>query len=237
MSVWLTIPSAKPAAESQSCIDAWRDMGYKVAVQRDNRRDVNADLVNVVNPYAGYAIACNSLIQYVREQDPSAAWFVCAGDDIWPDWTKQADVIAAECEAYFGGTYGVMQPTGDRWGEDPNQPNHTLRGAYIDRVCASAFIGSQFVDWTYEARGPLYPGYYHMFVDEELQAVAVQLNCLWQRRDLKHVHHHWQRERRPMPEYLRYANSAQHWVEAQALFANRKQNGFPGAFPEVPVAV
>jgi hypothetical protein len=203
-------------------------MGYKVAVWRDQPDEVQAEIV-AIGKYDGYAISCNRLIRYAREKDADARWFVCAGDDIWPDPHKRAEAIEAELVDDFGGTYGVMQPTGDRWGEDPNQPNHTLRGAYIDRVCASAFIGAEFVDRTYGGQGPLYHGYFHMFVDEELQAVAETLGVLWQRRDLTHVHRHWQRERRKMPEYLKYANSPTHWSEAQTMYAQRKASGFPGA--------
>lgn len=204
-------------------------MGYKVALFRDQPDQAQADHVTV-GRYPGYARACNGLIQSVRAIDPSARWFICAGDDIFPETAKSADEIAAECELYFGGTYGVMQPTGDRWGEDPNQPNHTLRGAYIDRVCASSFIGADFVDRTYGGRGPLHEQYFHMFVDEELFHVAKQSGVLWQRRDLTHRHNHWQRVRKPMPEYLTTANSAAHWAEAQNLFNSRKAAGFPGAF-------
>lgn len=228
MSVWLTIPSAKPVKDAQRCVDSWRAMGYKVALWRDQPDEVQADIV-AIGKYDGYAISCNRLIRYAREKDADARWFVCAGDDIFPETAKAADEIAAECELYFSGTFGVMQPTGDRWGEDPNQPNHTLRGAYIDRVCASAFIGAEFVDRTYGGRGPLHDGYFHMFVDEELHHVASKLGVLWQRRDLTHKHNHWQRVRKPRPDYLEFATSPAHWAEAQDLFRSRQAAGFPGA--------
>lgn len=230
MSVWLTIPSAKAGLASQECIDAWAAQGYRTAVFRDaGSEHVNCDML-VMGEYGGYAKAVNDLISRVMCEDKSAQWFIPAGDDIFPDPKRNASEIEAELADHFGGTFGVMQPTGDRWGENLALPEgHPHRGAYIDRVCGSAFIGREFVERTYGGKGPLYPGYFHMFVDEELQAVAEGLGVLWQRRELAHSHRHWQREARGMPSYLVRANSIEHWGEAQALFKSRKAAGFPGA--------
>ena len=76
-----------------------------------------------------------------------------------------------------------------------------------------------------------------MFVDEELQGVAVRLGALWQRRDVCQHHDHWMRsESRQMPAFLAMANSPKHWQESQALFNRRKAAGFPGHEPAVRVA-
>jgi hypothetical protein len=92
----------------------------------------------------------------------------------------------------------------------------------------------------YGGNGPLFEEYRHMFVDEELFAVAVKLGVLWQRRDLIHLHNHfcrvengvnWQQGIAKMPEFLREANSQQHWLKYKALFESRKAAGFPGHQP------
>jgi hypothetical protein len=87
-----------------------------------------------------------------------------------------AKQIAKECTAHFGGTFGVMQPTGDRWANGS-----------IDRICGSPWLGREFCTRMYHGKGPMYGGYLHMFGDEELQHVATRLGVLWQRRDLTHL--------------------------------------------------
>ena len=89
-------------------------------------------------------------------------------------------------------TFGVMQATGDRWGENepwaraqfPDAP------AYIDRICGSPWIGREFARRMNQGKGPFWREYFHMFADEELQCVAQRLGVLWQRRDLTHHHEH-----------------------------------------------
>lgn len=235
MSVWLTIPSKRPPEQVNPLLDKWRAQGYKIALLRE-RDDVESDLCQVSANYEGYAHSVNWLIQLVRGVDREAQWFIAAGDDVEPDLNHSADKIAGECNAHFDGTFGVMQPTGDRWGERPNHPNPQLRGAYIDRVCGSAWIGLEFVRRAYDGNGPLWSEYFHMFADEELQAVAAHLGVLWQRRDLIQLHKHWGRRddgkmahAHDMPEFLHKANSPAEWDKAQALFRRRAVEGFPGS--------
>lgn len=240
MNVWLTIPSAKNAAAAQQCVDAWRRMGYRVALWRDQDDAVDADF-RLVGRYPGYASACNALIREVLARDPDAAWCICAGDDIWPDPTKRADEIGQECIDYFEeprngswveGTFGVMQPTGDRWGEDYSYPEgHPLRGAYIDRVAGSAWYGREYCERMYGGVGPLCESYTHMFVDQEARDVAVSLGVYWERCDLTQMHVHWQRTGSAMPGYLAIPNSQHHWVQSEMLYRNRRAAGFPGHQP------
>ena len=115
MSVWFAIPSKKPRAQAQLCIDRWRAQGYRVAIWRDTGDEaVDCDLL-LIGEYGGYANAVNSLCKGILETYPATAWVVTGGDDTEPDMTKLADQIADECTAHFGGTFGMMQPTGDRW--------------------------------------------------------------------------------------------------------------------------
>ena len=128
-------------------------------------------------------------------------------------------------------TFGVMQPTGDRWG-DHGEGN----GAVIDRIAGSPWMGREFCRRMYHGSGPLYNGYYHNFADEELQNVAQKLGVFWQRRDLIHEHRHWARPRgdvRDMPEWAAKINdpAQSDWDKSKALFAARKAAGFPGHEP------
>jgi hypothetical protein len=123
-------------------------------------------------------------------------------------------------------TFGVMQPTGDRWGDD--------RGPYIERVAGSPWMGREFCLRMYQGNGPLCEGYFHMGEDEELQAVASKLGAFWQRPDVIHYHNHWGRVRGDVadrPAFLDRANSAVEWQKYRQLFAARQAAGFPGHEP------
>lgn len=245
MSVWFCIPSKRPRPEAQACIDRWREMGYLVAIRRDiGDETVDCDLLQY-GTYEGYAKAVNGLIADVMKFDTDAQWFVTGGDDTDPDPKKRAYVIAAECEEYFSNgyfkcpsetlqgmplevfkTFGVMQPTGDRYA-----------GGSIDRIAGSPWIGREFAERAYGGNGPYWPEYKHMFVDEEIREVAMRLGVYWMRPDLIHLHRHIYRESldinaravpKPVPDFLREANSPAHWQKYQAMYLERKAAGFPG---------
>lgn len=145
------------------------------------------------------------------------------------DTESFADYIREQAPYLLRGTFGVMQPTGDRWGD--------RNGAYIDRVAGSAWIGREFCRRAYGGNGPMWSEYHHMYVDEELQCVALKLGVFWQRPDLTHLHNHWGRPREGerlgqaerMPAFLRHANSAENWRKMKAIFEARRAAGFPGS--------
>lgn len=230
MSVWYAIPSKRPLADAERCLDAWAAKGYRIAVFRDSGEPFPrcATFGDTMRPYPGYARAVNELALGILELDPDAEWIVTGGDDVWPDERWRAIDIGEECTRNFRGTFGVMQPTGDRWGADQAQPNFA-GSAYIDRVCGSPWMGREFCERINGGQGPLWPEYTHMFVDEELQNVAQSLGILWQRPDLTQRHEHWARgAQRTVPEFLREVNTREHWNQYKALFEDRKANGFPG---------
>jgi hypothetical protein len=246
MSVWLTIPSARPPAQADEIMEKWRAQGYKIALWVDSHEDGLAKMSDTYlgagyMPYTGYAQAVNGLIFRVMQLDPSAEWFVIGGDDTLPDPNHTAQEIADQCHSHLAGllkrdTFGVMQPTGDRWHEGVGG----FTNAPIDRVAGSAWIGKLFAKSAYGGSGPLFPGYQHMFVDEELQAVAKKLGVFWQRRDLIQKHMHWGRGatdseviERPakLPPHLEKWNTPKHWRESKQLFEERKAAGFPGHEP------
>jgi hypothetical protein len=208
--------------------------------------------------YQGWARSTNLTIAVVLAVHPDAEWFVAGGDDIAPDPNHTADEIAAECSAYFGEwwgtasegykldylerfeayggeeahrTFGVMQPTGDRWMDRGDG-----KGAVIDRVAGSPWMGREFCRRMYHGAGPLYNGYYHNFADQELQAVATKLGVFWQRRDLLQEHRHWARPRgdwRDAPDWAYKINdpAQSDWDKSKKLFYSREAAGFPGHEP------
>lgn len=242
MSVWLCIPSARPPEEANQVLQLWRERGYKIALHfdsADDARDKIGDVRLIVAEYPGYSEATNRIIKTVSELDPKADWFVIGGDDVEPDLNHSAEEIARDCVGRFNHghgpdfsmtyegmrTWGVMQPTGDRWGDS--------KGAYADRVCGSAWLGREFCQRVNRGRGPLWPEYTHMFADEELQHVAQRAGILWQRQDLIQLHRHWGRKQTPtvadVPAHLKRWNTAEHWQHSRALFESRKSAGFPGS--------
>lgn len=236
--VWLCVPSKRADGGT---IPLWRARGYRVAVMRDvGDPPVEADICRFER-YPGYAQATNSMIHCALAADPECKWVVIGGDDVEPDANHTPEEIAADCKHHFSflvdhlrelgaysgapvSTFGVMQPTGDRWQEDANG------SALIDRVCGSAWIGREFCERAYGGNGPMHPGYAHMHCDNELQEVAQKFGVFWQRRDLIHLHRHWGRTPGgKMPDFLRFANSPQHWEDSRRMFESRKALGFPGS--------
>jgi len=290
VSVWLTIPSARPPEQANPVLQQWRERGYKIALWLDGPKlntgqpystcnifpnggsvgivGVECDLVIYGVPYPGYAVAVNTLVKRVIQSDRAAEWFIAAGDDTLPDPNHTAEEIATECGRHFdtapipnpfseSRTYGVMQPTGDRFGSNPHyhpihdrgdgiacgcgylkaHPVHT-GGAYIDCVAGSAWYGREYCRRMYGGRGPLWPEYRHMFVDTEARDVAIKMGVYWERRDLTQHHEHWSRKQpgAVIPEFLLEASSRAHWDKYKAIYEARKAAGFPGSEPEVEEA-
>lgn len=210
--VWVVWPAARPE-KSKLIIDAWHDQGYKVAVlvnpPHGGHSDLStADRVIVQDIWKGFATAANILCHEVLSNV-----VVVAGDDMYPDQSNRAQTIADAFEKHFNGFFGVMQPTGDRYG-------------CIDKCAVAPWIGRAFIDIAYGGKGPYWEDYFHYFADEELQTAAEQCNAFWQRRDLSQYHDHWQRKKGTMrPEYLIDALS-KHPADAK-LFQLRKAAKFP----------
>ena len=228
MIVYVCMPSARPLPDLLKIGAAWEAQGYVPVVWRDQSECLPDSWMQCFGQYRGYYWTQNWLIGRCFDQ-LDCDWIVAAADDMTPDPAKTALEIAAECTDHFGGSFGVMQPTGDRWGE---QQTHIgpPGSAYADRICGSPWIGRDFAAETYCGKGPYHEGYTHMFGDQELFEVAKRAGALWQRRDLTHYHHHWARvPSGAMPEFLREANSAEHWARYKKLFERRQAAGFPGA--------
>jgi hypothetical protein len=222
MSVWFAIPSKRPPEEAEPCLSKWRAQGYKIALWRDEGDpEIKADLL-IVGEYQGYHHAVNALCRAIMALDPEASWIVSGGDDMCPDPKKCADEIAAECTAHFGGTFGVVQPVGDTWG-DPQ------------RICGSPWMGREFCRRMYQGRGPFCEAYYHMWGDEEMHELCKARGILWNRPDLSHYHHHWIREaqasKQPLKAPAFLARAIPCYEGLMPLYRARKAANYPGHEP------
>lgn len=253
MSVWYCIPAAR--AWKDSTLPKWKERGYKLAVWKDSfQHDLppfTDPSIVLVGEYPGYAKAVNALIKRAMDLEPEADWFVTGGDDVEPDMNKSPEEIAGECSAHFAiqhsgltegeplsvpamlkaftgiehRSFGIMQPTGDRWADD--------RGPYIERICGSPWLGREWCRRGHQGAGPLHPDFRHMYVDECLQNVAMQLGILWQRPDLIHLHQHWGRSGwlNEKPAHLIEVNKAPHWQEAKAIYDRIRNAGYAECLP------
>ncbi len=247
MSVWFAIPSIRP---NGGTIPIWRERGYKVAVLRQGD-PIDCEIQIPTGEYLGWAPSVNILARHIIEHDQSAEWIVSGGDDYEPDMEHSPGEIAFECRQHFempipqsdewdDGTWGVMQPTGDRWGDTPASRTQygEDRGAYIDRIAGSPWMGREWCKRAYQGNGPMFGGYKHMYADEELKEVAENLGVYWARRDIGQLHKHWGRkpgdefaQMSDCPDFLLPVNTPQHWHESQKLFTERKMAGWPGSEP------
>lgn len=234
MSIWYAIPSCRPRDNARKVLLEWVERGYSIATLRQGG-PLDLPLAGIHMPtdrYLGWAQSINLLVKMILEADKTAEWIVTGGDDYLPVTSKSADEIAGECKLHFynrlsmaeistpealrGASYGVMQPTGDRYGD-----------GLIDTAAASPWMGQEWCRRSYMGNGPLWEGYFHYFADTELQHVAQLEGVFWQRPDLVQEHKHWSREPEcTVPEHLigplgRYAFD-------QAQFEDRKLMGFPG---------
>ena len=235
MSIWFVLPARRDPADST--IPVWRAAGYRVAIVREiGLAEIDCDLYLPCREYPGWARSVNALIAAVMMRDQGAEWFVLGGDDTQPDQNHTPEEIGNGCLLHFSpltgielrqhGTYGVMQPTGDRRADS--------QGVIIERVAGSPWIGREFARRMYGGAGPLWNGWFHNFADEELQDVSLKQGVFWQRPDIIHEHRHWaykRGSREDCPEWAERIHTPQRWGKDKALFDRRKVAGFPGHEP------
>ena len=223
MSVWYAIPSKRPQSEAQALFNKWKDLGFKTAAFRDQGDSfIDVDFLKY-GAYKGYPHAVNALCRDILHMDPETNIIVTGGDDYEPDPTVNVAREEAKFIEHFNGTFGVMQPTGDRFMIDEKNT------CASERVCDAPWMGASFCKTMYQGNGPICEEYFHFFEDEELHEVAKLLGVLWHRPDIKQVHKHWSRIQSPRPAHLSEARLD--WKTAKALFENRKVNNFPGHQP------
>lgn len=221
--VWVCLPSANPEA-ARAATTRWHKMGYKVALLLNGcaagAEVPDADFLCSWSTYPGWGNAINYLARTARLAD--ARVVVGAGDDMYPDPNIRAHAIATQFVERFPDLIGVMQPTGDRWGDSPT-------GVISERICGSPWMGRNFIDLWNCGRGPFWSEYYHFYADEEMHDVTLAEGILWQRKDLTHHHEHWSRNGTPRPDYM--APVFARYGKDKVVFDRRKASGFPGHRP------
>lgn len=246
MSVWVCIPSARPASIVAGWVERWKSKGYHVALWRDDGQPIIGCDLTMGGTYPGYPIATNTLIKEVLAKDSACDWTVATGDDTECDGSHTAYEIAEDCGEYFlhdacvkhamsgsidrwptamakaATTFGVMQPTGDSWSDS--------QGRIIERICGSPWLGREFCRRINQGTGPLWHEYFHNWADQELQMVSQRLGVLWQRPDLTHYHDHSWRRNNGQWDAHQLGFSAD-YIKFRPLFESRQRNGFPGSEP------
>jgi 2-polyprenyl-3-methyl-5-hydroxy-6-metoxy-1,4-benzoquinol methylase len=190
----------------------WQALGYKVALLTNpplNARGLGADRVVEQEQWRGFPVAANLLCHEVPGDI-----VVVVGDDVLPDPDFSAQVLGHAFLEAFPDSFGVMQPTGDRYG-------------CWDIAAVSPWIGRRFIEEAYGGGGPFWPGYYHYWSDCELQTAATRLNVFIQHPEINQYHDHWERKKgQKRPVYLEEAK-AQHDKD-KALYHRRARADFPG---------
>lgn len=210
MNIVAAYPSINIRKASETA-EKWKLKGYHVAVlvETDDESIPNVDLVVHNKEWQGFPKAANKLCQTLADLYDI---IVLIGDDVYPD-ENMSHVIGDQFVRHFGGTFGVMQPTGDRYG-------------CIDQAAVCPWIGAEYIKAAYKGNGPYWEGYYHYYCDAELQEAAKMLGVFQQRRDLCQYHDHWGRKNEGRPKHLIQAlHSHPH---DQELFTKRLRKGFPG---------
>jgi len=223
--VWYAIPSARPDGGT---LRKWQEKGYKVAAFRDVRAEP-LPWLNMVRHtlYEGYAKAVNLLCEDLLGCEAlygKIQIIVTGGDDVDPPDADPYEIQRGFVQ-HFPDLYGVMQPTGDRWMVDDQGRSASERVAY------SPWMGREWVLRANGSRGPLWPEYYHFFVDEHLQCAATMQGVFWQRPNLCQYHHWWGREGGKRPLHLVKTEAGERWREGKALFEAHQAHGFIESLP------
>lgn len=216
--VWLTLPSAN-IGMAKKTFPVWRSKGYKIAaIVPDKFKIEYSSLTDImilesqIGEYQGWPKAVNHLSKLLINYDITIA----AGDDMYPDPNYEAYQLHLQFVRHFGGTFGVMQPYGDKFG--------SMGCETCEQICGSAWLGKEFRQKINKGNGPLWEEYWHMWADTELYQVATKYNCLWIRGDLTQYHEHRLRKSHNFQPTIPTGNTK----KAQQLYETRKKMNFPG---------
>lgn len=182
--VWLGLPSAN-IGMAKKTFPEWKSRGYKIAVICPDRLyDEYIPITDIAIKesknfgYSGWPKSVNIICKELHNVDI----VIAAGDDMYPDKNYTAEELRIQFINHFNGTFGVMQPTGDKFG--------SLACPECEQICGSAWLGRDFRNKINKGNGPMWEEYWHMYADTELYQVAKKYNCLWIREDLNQYHEH-----------------------------------------------
>ena len=213
------LPSANPEMAAKH-LPNWVAMGYRVIVGQDRVRyapPAGVEVFDLGPRYLGYARSVSLLIASAVPRDAPVVVF--GGDDMDPDPVRSAQQIAEEYLGRFPRLDGILQPVGD------DMPG-------TRRICGSPWVGRVWLDFANNGAGPLFPGYFHFFGDEELFDVASAAGVLWQREDLRQRHDHWTRRGLSADQAAPiHAPLQARWEDDKRLYLGRRAALYPGALP------
>ena len=229
-------PTARPPAEAARFALQWLKAGYIGLFWRDQADEFSEIVLRegegrcavFISPvYPGFGPSINAMSKEAFNRFTSLQFLIAAGDDTDP-CAQDPNVIAKECIEHFGGTYGIMQPTGDRWAQGS-----------IDRIAGSPWIGKEWCERAHKGAGPFHPEALHMFSDQILKEAAERFGVYWMRRDLTQKHNHFSRvgdhvDYSPVrvPPHLKWCNNPAHWQAMQALYERVKRGGYQQCTPQ-----
>ena len=199
------------AKEADDCATYWKSQGYDnmvVLMEEGQEKPSIPNRVVYQSKWEGFAHAANLLCHSCDEDI-----VVLIGNDMRPDFNHTPEQIADGFLFQFPDLYGVMQPTGDKYGS-------------IESCAVSPWIGRAYIEESYGGIGPYWPEYFHYFSDEELQSAATLQNAFVQRSDLSQYHDHWERNKQQRPEHL-MKSLRMHSIDRKR-FNKRKLHNFPG---------
>jgi hypothetical protein len=215
--VWLAMPSANIEMACKT-FPEWRKRGYKIAVicpdKLKQEYETIVDLIvleSETGGYAGWPKSVNYLSKILKNVDI----IIAAGDDMYPDENHSAQELRKQFLEHFGGTLGVMQPYGDKFG--------SMACKECEQICGSAWLGREFRNRVNMGSGPFWEQYFHMYADTELYQVAKKHGCLWIREDLSQYHAHRLRKHHRFMPTIPGGNLN----VAEKLYFQRKQQNFP----------
>jgi hypothetical protein len=242
--VWYCIPSCNPG-RAREVTEAWREMGYHVAVLVDRNRledflwgEDAPDFVLETRQYPGYYGAVNLLSTVLRH--PHSVYLhnskitgikthgsstvpsivVTGGDDIYPDANLTAFEIRDTLYARRPDGFFVAQPTGD-----------VVAMPGTDKICGSPWFGRAWLERGYGGLGPFCADYFQFYGDEELQNVAKLTGAYVALPNVTQRHEHYHRPGGPTKTDYQARNETHYWSPDQKTFYERQKKGWPGHQP------
>ena len=219
--VWLGMPSAN-IEMARKTFPVWRHFEYNIAVIcPDKLKSDYQPLVDLliteseIGGYQGWPKSVNLISNKLKNVDI----VIAAGDDMYPDKHFTAYDLRRQFLDHFKGTFGVMQPYGDKFG--------SMACPECEQICGSAWLGRDFRNKINRGKGPMWEEYWHMYADTELYQVAKKHNCLWIRDDLVQYHQHRLRGEHHFIPTIPAGNTA----KAKEIYDRRKSQNFPNTEP------
>jgi hypothetical protein len=212
--LWAIFPSGN-STQAQTCTNAWRDAGYRVAVLIDEgQSSVDCDHLIIEANYTGTASSLNRLASHCWQQGADAV--ACVNDDMFPGSGAEAANVSHVITQFMPDLLGVIHSLGD----------------YYDALawcCPHPIIGREYGLKANQGLGIFWPQYFHLFCDQELKDVATKYGLLHQTPSITIEHRHYSRGHADnLPSEKRERTNQRHAADRK-LYELRKSACFPGS--------